>query len=204
MTLTATLVLFLAMLILAVIPGPGMMIVVARTLSHGLWAGVATSVGIVAGDFVFILLAVVGMSSLALVLGEMFTVVKYLGAAYLLWLGVKLIFSRHYAQAPEQETKGSHTTSFVAGLVVTLANPKAILFYMSFFPAFVDLKTLGAMDVAIILLTATVAVGGVMLAYAFAAHLSRHAVRNTQAARLITKLSGGLLIGSGIYVAARS
>ena len=86
--------LFIAMFILAVIPGPGILIVVARSINAGFRHGISTSLGIVAGDFVYITLAIFGLTTLSASLGYFFIYVKYFGAAYLIFLGLSLLFAR--------------------------------------------------------------------------------------------------------------
>ena len=86
MTLTSAFALLGAMIVLALVPGPGILVVMARTLSAGLRHGVSTSVGIVVGDYVFITLALFGLAALASVMGDLFNLVRYVGAVYLFYL----------------------------------------------------------------------------------------------------------------------
>lgn len=204
MTLSITLALFIAMVVLAILPGPGILVVVARTMSQGFYAGVVASIGIVAGDFVFICLAVYGLSSLSELMGDFFLLVKYAGAAYLIWLGLKIIAPSSPVKTVTVSSKINHSANFFAGLLTTLANPKAILFYVSFFPAFLDLSQVGYYDLAIILIVATTSVGGVMIAYAYLAANAGVRVLNGALSKYIKFGAGGILVGSGFYIAARS
>jgi threonine/homoserine/homoserine lactone efflux protein len=213
MSLSIIFTLFLAMVILALIPGPGVLVVVARTLSQGFWAGVVAAMGIVTGDFVFILLAIYGLTLLSQVMGDLFILIKYAGSAYLIWLGIKIAVSAKRQEknvhlniqkhAISSHSISSDSMSFVAGLVTTLANPKAILFYMSFFPAFINVSQVSNMDIAIIMLVAFVAVGGVMLTYAYMVFKTGSLLKSNLS-NYIKWGSGAALMGSGIYVAARS
>ncbi len=203
MTLSASLTLFLSMAILALIPGPGVLVVVSRTLSLGLRQGFITAAGIVAGDYVFILLALFGLAALAEVMGGLFIIVKYLGAAFLIWLGVSLVLSRRQKLSPAEVKSSGGLSSFVVGLFTTLSNPKAILFYASFFPAFLDLSTVALQDVCMIFMVTTLAVGGVMCAYAYFSHKAKSTIHNAQRSSALTYGSGALLVGSGLFVAAR-
>ena len=101
MTFASSISLFIAMFILAVIPGPGILIVVARSINAGFRHGISTSLGIVAGDFVYITLAIFGLTTLSASLGYFFIYVKYFGAAYLIFLGLSLLFAR------SKKSKGS-------------------------------------------------------------------------------------------------
>jgi threonine/homoserine/homoserine lactone efflux protein len=203
MTLTSSITLFLAMLVLAILPGPGILVVVARCLSSGLAHGVSTSVGIVAGDFVFIALALFGLAALSELLGSFFELVKYLGAAYLCWLGYTVVRAENFSAQLEVVQSPSHFASFMAGLLTTLSNPKAILFYVSFFPAFLDLADLTPLEIAAVYAITTLAVGGVMLAYAYLAHKAKSMSRIKQTNAYLRLCAGFLLVGSGLFVVFR-
>lgn len=161
--------LFAAMVVLAAVPSVSVMTVVARSASRGLPAGAMAAAGIVAGDVVFILLAVFGLVLLVETLGEFFVIVKILGAVYLAWMGLSLWRLRPDGAAGPAGNGVGDTSSFMAGLLVTLADQKAILFYLGFLPAFMDLGSVTAVDTILLIVIATVAVGGVKLAYAAAA-----------------------------------
>ena len=204
MTLSISLAMFAAMVVLATIPGPGIMIVVARTLSQGFAAGVVTSAGIVAGDYVFIVLAISGLATLAQHYADLFLYLKYAGAAYLIYLGVKTVLTKNLAPAKSASGMARHSTNFIAGLLTTLSNPKAILFYVSLFPAFLDLSVVSAVDIGLIMAITTLSVGGVMVVYAWLAARSGALLKSTDATRYLRWGAGTVLIGSGAYIAARS
>ncbi|MBE1298434.1 MAG: LysE family translocator [Alteromonadaceae bacterium] len=203
MTLTTIIALFFAMIVLALIPGPGVLTVVARACSAGLKHGFSATLGIVAGDFVFIAFALLGLSALTEVMGSMFIVVKYLGASYLIWMGVSMLLSKPQQAKANQIKAPSHFASFSAGLVTTLGNPKAILFYLSFFPAFLDLNQVTLTETFIIYATATLAIGGVTFAYAFIATKTKGVLMDSKRGRIFNLASGTTLIGTGLYMAAR-
>lgn len=203
MTFTSSLALFGSMVILALIPGPGILAVVARTLAAGLRHGVSTVAGIVVGDFVFITLALLGLAALSELMGGFFAVIKYLGAIYLIWLGISVAFAKSSGMQVRPICEPSHLASFAAGLLTTLGNPKAILFYLSFFPAFMDLSEVPALDATIIYAIATIAVGGVMYGYAYAAHKANGSFRMSQSRPFLRYGSGALLVGSGVFVATK-
>ena len=203
MTLTTAITLFISMIVLALIPGPGVLTVTARSAHAGLRHGLSATAGIVAGDFVFITLALFGLATLSSVLGELFFIIKYLGAAYLIWLGASLFTSAPSGSAGRAVNTPKHTASFAAGLITTLSNPKAILFYLSFFPAFLDLSNVTISDAVLLYVIATVSVGGVMFGYAYIAYKAQSIYSNSRKARLFRVGSGSMLVGSGIYVAVR-
>ena len=203
MTLTSILTLLLSMVALAVIPGPGILAVIARSSTGGFRHAVSTTAGIVIGDFVFITFALLGLATLSGVLGNVFIIVKYVGAVYLIWLGLAITLSK-----PDKETiravySPSHLASFSAGLVITLSNPKAILFYVSVFPTLLDLSQLSVTDAAILYLVATVAVGGVMLGYGYITCKAKTSYETLGKKPYLRYGSGAILVASGIYVAIR-
>ena len=204
MTTTTTLALFLAMIALAAIPGPGVIAVTARSVAAGLPHGLLAAAGVVAGDYVFITLALLGLVTLSNLMGELFIWIKYIGAAYLIWLGVSIMLSKSAGAQGKVVAAPKYTASFAAGLITTLGNPKAIVFYISFFPAFLNLSSVTVIDALIIFAVTTLAIGGVMVTYAYlafkaSAHYGSHAQFG-----LLRYASGTMLIGSGVYVAARS
>ena len=161
--------LFMAMAILAAVPSVSVAAVSARAVSAGFNQGAMTAMGVVAGDLVFILLALFGLALLVEALGEMFFLIRYLAAGYLLWLGLSLWRSAARARVTDAAGNASSWSSFMTGLMITLGDQKAVLFYLGFLPAFIELDALTPIDVAAVALITVLAVGGVKLAYAFAA-----------------------------------
>ncbi|MCO1336102.1 LysE family translocator [Microbulbifer sp. OS29] len=209
MTISTSLALFVSMSVLALIPGPGVLAVVSRTLALGLRQGLIAVTGIVAGDYLFILLALFGMSTLAETMGSFFVIIKYAGAAFLIWLGVNLIFTGCKAKGPLDQVQtmpsksGGNLSSFLLGLFTTMGNPKAILFYASFFPAFLDLTRVTSIDILAIFTVATLSVGSVMAGYAYFAFKAQSTIGRSNRGAALKYGSGVLLIGSGIFVAVR-
>lgn len=204
MNIATTMALFFAMIALAAIPGPGVLAVTARSVGAGLPHGLVAAAGVVAGDYVFITLALLGLVTLSNMLGDLFILVKYLGAAYLIWLGVSLFRSKPGRSQAQAVHTPKYTASFAAGLITTLGNPKAIVFYISFFPAFIDLTAVTIIDALIIFLIATLAIGGVKVAYACLAYQASTRYAGVSNSDILKYCAGSMLIGSGIYVAARS
>ncbi|MBB3061037.1 LysE family translocator [Microbulbifer rhizosphaerae] len=204
MSITSALALFSAMLLLAIIPGPGVVAVVARSMTSGFSHGAVTALGIVMGDYVFILLCLSGLSIIAETMGGVFTAIKYLGAAYLIWLGIKLIGSPSGVGKIEGVRETSYLSNLLIGLLTTLGNPKAILFYVSFFPTFLDMAALSIPEIFAILLVTTLSVGGVMLGYAYLAARASTLLSKSTSSRSVNLIGGGVLIGGGAVLAARA
>ena len=191
------------MVALAITPGPGILAVVARSSTGGFHHAISTTVGIIAGDFIFITLALLGLATLSGALGDFFVVVKYIGAAYLIWLGLAIVLSKSDKSTVRKVRSPNHLTSFSAGLVITLSNPKAILFYVSFLPSLLNLSQISIVDTVILYLVVTLAVGGVMLGYGYITCKAKTSYQNLSKRPYLRYGSGTMLIVSGIYVALR-
>jgi threonine/homoserine/homoserine lactone efflux protein len=196
------------MVVLALIPGPGVLVVIARSLDSGFRQGLATAMGILIGDFIFISLAIFGLAALSEMLGSFFVVIKYTGAIYLIYLGFNLITSKSSVTEKVTETESKkpvkHSANFLMGLITTLSNPKAILFYFSFFPAFLDLETITLPHIALLFIIAIFSVGLVMAGYAYVAAKTRSSFAASPKTQYMKFGSGALLMGGGVFVALRS
>lgn len=206
MTWFAALTLVAVMLPLAAMPSSSVALVVARAAGSGIASGMAAAAGIVAGDLVFIALALLGMSALADVLGGFFVILKYCAGAYLIWLGMGLL--RPSGSEPRTLPPVSRTTlaaDFFAGLFLTLGDIKAILFYASLFPAILDMGALSAWDIAVIGGITIISVGGVKLGYViFAERITAGLKEKVWAGEAPRRLGGVLLTGCGAVLIARA
>lgn len=189
-----------AIIIFLAIPGPGNLALVTSTSKGGLAGGLAATLGVIAGDQVLMWMAVAGVATLLAAYPAAFSVVQWLGAAYLAWLGVKLLTAKP-GDAPVLQIKPRHYLR--QALTITLLNPKAIVFYMAFFPLFVDpvrhqgLLTFGVMAATIAALTFLYGLVVVLLTHQLAERL-RASPRITG---WLNKLAGIFLIGFGVKLA---
>lgn len=204
MTPSSAAALFATMVMLALLPSMSVMTVLARSASLGFRHGAVTSLGIVAGDLVYILLAIYGLSFLTTTLGGWFVVIQYLGAAYLIALGIVLWRSKSSGLEIQQASETALVSSFLAGFLLTLGDQKAVLFYLSFFPAFVDLSALTLADTGWVVAIALTAVGGVKLGYALLADQVRARLPRGKANRWVSRIAGSILISVGIAVGLRA
>ena len=196
--------LFGVMFVGALIPGVSVLAVSARSATFGFIHGFFTTLGIVLGDIIFILFAIFGLSVLADTMGSLFVLVKYLGGAYLIWLGIALWRSESKAVQAAGVIDSSLLSSFLTGLFITLGDQKAILFYLGFFPAFLDLSTISYFDTGIIIVIAIVAVGGVKLGYVYMADRAGLFFKSTGAVKRINITAGTILIGVGLFLLVRA
>lgn len=198
--------LFGIMIALAALPSASVALVITRSASLGLANGVAVTAGIILGDLVFILLAIFGLSVVAETMGSLFMIVKYLGATYLLWLGYTLITSKSSTTITVDKTvkKQNLVTSFIAGFFLTLGDIKAIIFYASLLPVFVNLSTLQASDVLIIISVIVVSLGSVKILYAFSAAKVVTFATDKKLGNVARKIAGGFMLGAGGYLIVKA
>ncbi|NOZ10789.1 MAG: LysE family translocator [Gammaproteobacteria bacterium] len=196
--------LFGVMVVGASIPGVSVLAVSARSAASGFIHGAFTTLGIVVGDIIFILLAILGLSVLVETMGSLFVFVKYLGAIYLVYLGWVLWRSKSEAVETEGAVGSSLLSSFMTGLFITLGDQKAILFYFGIFPAFFDLSVMSYFDVGIIIVITVVAVGGVKIGYAFMASKSKLFLLGPRARVKMSKIAGCVMIGTGVFLMLRA
>ncbi|OKH36599.1 hypothetical protein NIES2119_16345 [[Phormidium ambiguum] IAM M-71] len=199
MTLSSIVALFSAMVVLAAIPSVSVLAVSTRAATSGFIHGVFTTIGIVLGDIIFIAIAIWGLSFLAETMGNFFVLIKYLGGAYLIFLGISLCRSKSRSLATEEVVQSSLLSSFLTGLFITLGDQKATLFYLGFFPAFVDLSQVSWWDAGMIIAIATVAVGGVKLGYAFLANKARLMI-SSNVTKGLNIAAGCVMIAVGVFL----
>ena len=206
MSIVETITLFGIMVALAAIPSASVALVVTRSATLGVGNGFAVAAGIVLGDLVFIMLAILGLSVVAEAMGSLFMVIRYLGALYLLWLGFSLLKAQSKTTITVDSTRenGSLVTSFLAGLVLTLGDIKAIVFYISLFPVFIDLSALKVAEVLVIIFVTVVSVGGVKVLYALSASKIANFSRELKFENAARKTAGGLMVGAGTYLIVKS
>jgi len=200
MTLISAVALFFAMLVSALIPGPSVMAVVSRSIVTGVSHGLVVVLGVLIADFIFICIALSGLLAVSSLLGELAIYIKYVGASYLIWLA----YLTWKAKAATDEISGAKNTKLIsngiAGFFIGISNPKAILFYMGFFPAFIELSSMGGYQVLAIILIEVCAVGGVLAAYAYAGSKARYFFQDDKAKSKLNKLSSGILASCGVLL----
>jgi threonine/homoserine/homoserine lactone efflux protein len=194
------------MVAFAALPSASVALVIARSATLGIVNGLAVSAGIVLGDLVFIALAVMGLSVVAEAMGSLFMVVKILGGLYLIWLGYSL-FSKNRATkitANKNNNKRSLAASFMAGLVLTLGDIKAIIFYASLLPVFVNLSAIQTSDIVVLIFITAFSVGGVKSIYAIFANKAAAYAQKTNTEVAARKAVGGLMVGAGGYLIVKA
>jgi leucine efflux protein len=187
-----------AILLFLALPGPGTFALLTSTAKGGFRAGAAATFGLIVGDQVLLWLAVAGVAALLAAYPQVFRAVQWAGAAYLAWIGLKLLFARGDTSASPIRIEPRRYAR--QALLITLLNPKAIVFYMAFFPLFIDpathrgLPTFAAMALTIAVLTAVYC----LALCAFADALAQRLRANRKLGRWLERAAGLFLIAFGI------
>jgi threonine/homoserine/homoserine lactone efflux protein len=193
----------LTALALLAIPGPAVLYVVSRSIDQGRRAGLASVAGITTGTIVHVVLAAVGLSSLVLASHVAFDAVRYVGAVYLVFLGIRRLVTRRSDDGVQAAAPRTRRDLYTQGLVVNLTNPKTIVFIFAFIPQFVDIGA-GHVWLQIVLLGGTFAALGFLSdsCYAFIAGTIADRLRGTPLIARVERWFGGtVLIGLGVAAA---
>jgi threonine/homoserine/homoserine lactone efflux protein len=185
------------MFVIVLIPGPGTFAIASKSLTHNISSVAFIILGMVIADIIFLWLAIFGLNTLATVLGDFFVLIKYLGAAYLIFLGYKLFFSKTSMDKEEQTQTNSWSKNFLIGFVITFSNPKVILFYLSLLPALVNIHTLQTSHIALLTLSVTFVICTVMFGYAFMAFKAKRLLQTPQRKRNMNKIAGAVMVTAG-------
>jgi threonine/homoserine/homoserine lactone efflux protein len=185
-------------------PGPGVAAVIARGLAHGLKGTPAFIAGFMVGDLVWFAIAATGLAALANTAATLFVAIKWAGVAYLLYLAYRL----WSAPAEHVEVSGSDgrehgRRAFIASLLLTLANPKTILFFVALLPTVIDLATMNLLRFVQISAAMCVVLPAVLGAYAFLAARARELFTTPKAVRRLNRSSGVAMAGAAVVVATR-
>lgn len=192
----------LASVALAVVPGPAVTYIVTQSIDKGRRAGVVSAFGVASGGLVHVAAATAGLSALIASSATAFTVVKLVGAVYLVGVGIRRIVSKDDDADPEVQPAPLHRL-YRQGVVVNVLNPKTALFFVAFLPQFVDTHHAVAQQVALLgLVFATIALSSDLL-YALLSDLVAGRLRRSgKGARLRRYLSGGIFVALGVTAAA--
>jgi threonine/homoserine/homoserine lactone efflux protein len=188
--------------ILLVIPGPTVLLVVSYTLGQGWRTALPTAVGVALGDFTAMTLSMLGVGALLATSAMLFTALKWIGAAYLVWLGIKLWQAGNSLDAAPQTDKVSALKMLGHAWLVTALNPKSITFFVAFLPQFLSpngdfLAQMIIFEATFLMLAFANAIG-----YALIASRARALVQTSRAISVFNKAGGTLLIGAGVATAA--
>ncbi|MDA3917383.1 MAG: LysE family translocator [Deltaproteobacteria bacterium] len=206
MSLVSVLSFAIAIFVLALTPGPGVFAIISRSLASGFKTTLVMIVGCITGDIIFLLFAIMGMSAIAQTMGTLFLLVKIVGAAYLIFLGIKIWISKP-VPVNQQQINGKKAVrygNYLSGLGITLSNPKVILFYCGFLPTFMDLPSMTGFDIIIVTTVLAMVLSVVLISYAYLASSARLFFSSTRSVKWLNRTAGTVMISAGAAIAAKS
>ncbi len=194
-----------ALALAAAIPGPGVTALVARALGSGFRSALFMSFGLVLADLLYLTAVVLGLAFVAQTFGMVFLVIKWLGVAYLGWLAWRFWSSGITAEKVEaRKGEGGFVASFLAGIAVTLGNPKTMIFYLAITPTIVDLRTITLADYGVLAAITVVVLLIVLVPYLVLAAQARWLLRTPRALKALNRTAAGFMAGAAVAIAARS
>ena len=204
MDLASLLVFAGALLVAAASPGPGIAAIVARVLGRGMNGAIAFTAGVALGDVVWLTVAVLGLAVVAQTFQPLFLAIKYAGAAYLLYLAWKMWTAPVAAHEVAPDTSdGKRVRLFLAGLAVTLGNPKVMVFYLALLPNIIRLEAVtvwGWLELSLVVLAVLTVVFG---AYVALAARTRRLFASPRAMRMVNRGSGTVMASAAVAIAAK-
>ncbi|MCV0395053.1 MAG: LysE family translocator [Rhizobiaceae bacterium] len=194
-----------ALAIAAAIPGPGITAIVARALGSGFRSSLVMTLGLIAGDLIYLTAVVTGLALIAQSFGPVFLVIKWVGVAYLAWLAWTFWT---VGITPEQiEARKGRTgalSSFMGGLLVTLGNPKTMVFYLAITPTIMDLASITSLDFAVLAVLTALVLLVVLVPYIALAARARLFLQTPRALKVLSRSAAACMAGAAAAIAARN
>jgi len=184
-------------------PGPGIAAIVARSLAHGFRGAPAFVAGFIVGDLLWFGIAATGLAALARTAATVFVAIKWAGVVYLLYLAWKLWTAPAERVAAVEDPRQHGWRAFLASLMLTLSNPKAVLFFLALLPTVIDLASMNLLRFIEISLAIVVIMPIVMFSYVFLAARAREMFTTPRAVRRLNRSSGIAMAGAAVVVATR-
>lgn len=204
MELTGLIVFAVALALAAASPGPTIAALVARVLVRGTSGALAFMLGLSVGELVWLAAAILGLAFIAKTFGLAFLVLKYAGAAYLIYLAWKMWTAPAHSTEPAAPKAEHPVRLLLAAVLLTLGNPKIMVFYLALLPNLIDLEAvdmLGFAELAVVTLVVLTMIDG---AYVLMAARARRLLQNPRAIRLVNRSAGALMAGAAAAIATRS
>jgi threonine/homoserine/homoserine lactone efflux protein len=191
--------------VLCITPGPAVLFVVSTTMSRGPRAALSGAAGIVAANTVYFALSALGVAAIILASNFLFTILKWGGAAYLVWLGIRMLWSQEREGSVDAQGAAppALSVSFLRGFAVQAANPKALAFFVALLPQFVNPQVSVLYQVFILGATSVVIEMGVLASYVWLVSSAR-AYASGRWAAAVRRIAGGLLVAAGARLALAS
>lgn len=204
MSFTALLAYAAALFIAAAIPGPGITAIVARALGSNFRETFFMGLGLVLGDMTYLTAVILGLAFVAQTFTEVFIVIKVAGALYLCYIAYKLWTAGLLPQDIAAKKASSAGMSFLSGLLVTLGNPKTMLFYVALVPTLININSVGPREYCTLLATTFVILLVVLVPYMLLASRARIMLKQPRALQALNKTAAGILAGTAAFIATRT
>ncbi len=203
MSFEAAVTFFVSIFIFAITPGPGVFAILAKAMVEGPKKCIMMALGMVASDLLYLQLACFGLATIADNWSDIFLIIRYLGAGYLIYLGYKMItaFTHNQPLSNQQKSQQTPLTSFSHGFLISASNPKVILFYVSFLPTFIDLTRLHGSDLILISVLSSIALMTAIMLVAYGASRLANVIKTPIAQQRLNKTAGSIMIAAGAYLA---
>ncbi len=204
MSFEAAITFFIAIFIFGITPGPGVFAILARALTAGVKACYPLALGMAISDILYLIMATLGLAAIAENWGGLFTAIRFIGAAYLFYLGWKMwtakIEPNLAGDSNTNATSASWISGFTQGFLISASNPKVILFYIAFLPTFMDLSALNQADIILASgLTLIALMLGLML-IAFSAASARQQFKSEHGMKRLNRTAGGIMMSAGAFL----
>ena len=206
MDLTSTLALAAATFVFVVTPGPGIVALLSRTLARGIASGLLIGIGLIMGDFIYLIAVLASLHSIADELASYMIYVRVFGALFLAYIGYKQWVAPPWLRDDVRRSGALSSSSLWqtlgAGIAISGTNPKVMVFYLSFLPQFVDLGNLTLTDSVLVMVTIALTLFSGCLVYAFGADQIYKLIKQEKGARLMNRITGGSIIAVAVVMVA--
>jgi threonine/homoserine/homoserine lactone efflux protein len=191
----------IAMAVFIASPGPGVFATIAKGMTHGAKSVFPLSIGMALSDTLYLILAIFGLTTVATNFYEVFVAIKYIGAAYLIYLGWSMWNQSTEITEQPLITSNNFGRDILTGFLISLSNPKVILFYVSLLPSFFPIETLNAIDILIVSTITMAMIIVVIMAYGFLASYAKKQLTQSRARQRFNRSGASLMIAAGVWLA---
>ena len=204
MSLEAAISFFIAIFIFGITPGPGIFALLGKALSAGVKDCFSMSLGMTISDIIYLILATFGLAAIAENYSGLFLIIRYTGAAYLIYLGWKMWTAEVITDFKKPKQKQtSWINGFIQGFLISASNPKVILFYIAFLPTFIDLTSLNRADILLLCVLTFFALMLGLMMVSFGASSVRQYLKSNKAIQRLNKTAGTIMIAAGLFLVSR-
>ncbi|MBJ7549197.1 LysE family translocator [Marinomonas ostreistagni] len=205
MSFESALTFFIAIFIFGITPGPGVFAILAKSLTQGVLKTLPLSAGMVCGDILYLVMACFGLAAIAQQWEVLFLVIRYVGAAYLLYLGWKMWTSPLdlSAENSSASTRKNGWSAALQGFLISSSNPKVVLFYIAFLPTFMDVTVLDGADIVLASVLAFLALMLGLTLISYSAAQARRLMKSERVMKRVNQGAGGIMAGAGAFLALR-